>query len=61
MFIPATEKVNYTQAKAYCPISLLSFRKKIMQKFETRNIRDETLGNVPYMYNNSAYKPRKST
>jgi hypothetical protein len=24
MFIPAPGKVNYTQAKAYCPISLLS-------------------------------------
>ena len=50
MFIPATRKVNYTQAKAYCPISLLSFMQKMIQKFNTRNIRDETLGNVCYIY-----------
>ena len=49
MFIPATGKVNYTQGKAYCPISLQSFMQKMMQKFKTRNIRDETLGNVPYI------------
>ena len=33
MFIPVNGKVNYTQAKAYCPISLLSIMQKIMQKF----------------------------
>ena len=52
MFIPATGKVNYTQAKAYCHISLLSFMQKMMQKYETRNVRDETLGNVRYIYTN---------
>jgi hypothetical protein len=51
MYIPATGKPNYTQAKAYCPISLLSFMWKMTQKFETRNVRDETMGNVPYIYN----------
>ena len=51
MFIPANGKVNYTQAKAYCPISLLSFMQK-MQKFETRNVMDEILGNVPYIFKN---------
>jgi len=30
MFIPANEKVNYTQAKTYCAISLLSFMQKTM-------------------------------
>ena len=25
IFIPAIGKVNYTQAKAYCPLSILSF------------------------------------
>jgi ssDNA-binding Zn-finger/Zn-ribbon topoisomerase 1 len=50
MFIPANGKVNYTQAKVYCPISILYFMLKMMQKFETRNIRDETLGNVRYIY-----------
>jgi len=33
MFIPVNGKVNYTQAKAYCPISLLSLVQKMMQKF----------------------------
>jgi hypothetical protein len=60
MFIPATGKVNYTQAKAYCPISLLSFTQKMMQKFKTVNVRDETLGNVPIIYKNGL-QTRKST
>ena len=31
MFIPANGKVNYTQANAYCAISLLYFMQKTMQ------------------------------
>jgi hypothetical protein len=63
-FIPATGKVNYTHATAYCPISLLSFMQKMIQKFKTRNIRDETWGNVRYIYKNvptnqgSPHKPQ---
>jgi hypothetical protein len=30
-FVPATVKVNYTLAKAYCPISLLSVMLKTIQ------------------------------
>jgi len=30
-FVPAPVKVNYTQAKAYWPISLLSIMQKAMQ------------------------------
>jgi hypothetical protein len=52
MFITANGKVNYTQARAYCPIIPLSFMQKIMQKFMTSNVKDETLGNVPYIYSN---------
>ena len=52
MFIPVNGKVNYTRAKAYCPISLLSFMQKMIHKFETRDVRDETLGDVPYIYKN---------
>ena len=52
MFIPATEEVNCTQAKAYCPLSILTFVQNMMQKFESRNVRDETVGNVPYIYKN---------
>jgi hypothetical protein len=51
-FIPAHGKVNFTQAQAYCPFSLLSFLQKTMQKLVTRNIKDETLGHVPFIYNN---------
>jgi len=43
MFIPATGKVNYTQAKAYG---------KMNKKFVTRNVNDETMGHVPYIYTN---------
>ena len=39
MFIPVPE-ANYTQAKAYCPISLLAFMKEKMQKLVTGNIRN---------------------
>ena len=44
-FVPAPAKVNYTQAKAHCIISLLSSRKQC--KFGDRNIKDETMGHVP--------------
>jgi len=52
MFIRANGKVSYTQAKAYCPIILLSFMQKTMQNFVTRNVKEETMGHVPYIYNN---------
>ena len=39
-------------SKAYCPISLLSLMQETMQKLVNRNIRDETLGYVPYIYKN---------
>ena len=52
MFIPANGKVNYTHVKAYCPISIMYFTQKMMQKFKTSNVRDEILGNVPYIYKN---------
>jgi len=49
---PGGSQNDYTQAKVYCPISLLSFMEKTMQKLVARNIKDETLGHVPYIYNN---------
>jgi hypothetical protein len=48
----APGKVNYTQAKAYSPVRLLSFTQKMMQKLVAKNIRDETLRNVHYVHNN---------
>jgi hypothetical protein len=50
-FLHGPVKVNYTQAKAYCPISLLSFTQKTMHKLVTSNIEDETLGHNKYIYN----------
>ena len=47
LFIPAPRKVNYTQAKANCPVSLLSFMQKMMQTLVTRNIKDETMEHAP--------------
>ena len=61
-FIPVPGKVNYTQGKAYCAISL-SFIQKTTQKLVTRNINDRTLWHVPYIYNNLPTKqgsPQKS-
>jgi hypothetical protein len=52
MFKPALGKVNYTQAREYCPISLLSFMQKTLQKLVNRNIKDETLRHFPYICNN---------
>ena len=57
-FIPVPGKVNYTQSKAYCAISLLSFMQKIMEKLVTKNINNKTLGHVPYIYNNLPTKQR---
>jgi hypothetical protein len=56
-FIPAPGKVNYTQAKAYCPINLLHFKQKIILKLVTRNIKDDTQGHDTYSYNNLPTNP----
>jgi hypothetical protein len=60
MFIPANGKVIYIQAKAYRPIIPLSFMQKTMQKFIIRNVKVETMGNVPYIYNNLLTKQGSS-
>ena len=46
-FIPVPGKVNYTQSKAYCAISLLSFMQKTMEKLVTKNINNKILGHAP--------------
>jgi len=50
-FVPVPGKINCTQAKVYSTISLLSMQ-KMMQKLVARNIKEETVGYVPYIYNN---------
>jgi hypothetical protein len=47
-FTPKTGKANYTETKAYCPISLSSFMLKTMEKLVDGHIRDEVLGLCPY-------------
>ena len=62
-FIPVPGKVNYTQDKAYCDISLLSYMQKMMEKLVTKNINEKTSGHVRYIYNNLPTKqgsPQKS-
>ena len=49
---PVPRNTNYAESKGYNPICLLSFMQKIMQKFLTRIIRDESLGYVPHIYTN---------
>ena len=62
-FVRVPGMVNYTQDKAYCAISLLSFVQKTMEKLVTKNINNKTLGHVPYIYKNVPTKqesPQKS-
>jgi hypothetical protein len=43
MFIPKTGEADYTEAKAYCPIGLLSFLLGTMEKLVYRHLRDGVL------------------
>jgi hypothetical protein len=60
-FIPKPGKANYTEAKAYCSISLSSFMLKTMEKLVDRHIRDQILGLRPLHRYQFAYQPGKST
>jgi hypothetical protein len=42
-FIPKPGKADFTEAKAYCPISLFSFLLKKMEKLVDRHIKDGVL------------------
>jgi hypothetical protein len=46
-FIPKPGKANYTEAKAYCSISLSSFMVKTMEKLVDRHIRNKIFGLRP--------------
>ena len=52
IFIPPPGKVNYTRAKAYYPITLLTFMHRTIKKLVTTNIKDIILGHVSYISNN---------
>jgi len=58
-FVPAPVKVNYTQAKAYWHISLLSIIQKTMQIW-WQEYQGWNTAACSHIYNN-LFKPRKST
>ena len=60
-FIPKPGKANYTEAKAYSPVSRSSFMLKTMEKLVDRHIRDVILGLHPLHRYQFAYQPEKST
>jgi hypothetical protein len=55
-FIPKPRKLDYNEAKAYCPIRLLSFFLKTMEKLVDRHIRDSALKKYPLHQNQHAYQ-----
>jgi hypothetical protein len=59
-FIPKPGILDYTKAKAYCPVSLLSFLLKTMKKLVDRHIRDGALKEYPLHQNQHAYQTGKS-
>jgi hypothetical protein len=60
-FIPKPGKFNYTDAKAYYPISLSSFLLKTTEKLVDRHIRDGALKKRRLRLNQHAYQIGKST
>jgi hypothetical protein len=60
-FILKPGKLDYTEAKAYCPTSLSSFMLKTMEKLVHRHIRDGALGFHPLHCNQRAYQIGKCT
>jgi hypothetical protein len=60
-FIPKPGKLDYTDAKAYRPISLSSFLLKTMEKLVERYIRDDSLRKYPLHHNEHAYQTGKCT
>jgi hypothetical protein len=60
-FIPKSGKLDYTEAKAYRPISPSSFLLKSMEKLVERHIRDDSLMEYPLHQNQHAYQTGKST
>ena len=61
VFIPKPGRSNYTEAKAYRPISLSSFVLKTLEKIVDKYIRDEALCIAPLHRNQFAYQTGRST
>jgi hypothetical protein len=58
-FIPKPGNLDYTETKAYFPISLSPFLLKTMEKLVDRHIRDGVLRFHPLYRNQHAYQKRK--
>lgn len=61
MFIPKPGKTDYTEAKAYRPISLTSFLLKTLERLCDRYIRDNIQSIAPLCMHQHAYSSGKST
>ncbi|RVE40858.1 hypothetical protein evm_014493 [Chilo suppressalis] len=61
IFIPKPGKSDYTQPKAFRPISLTSFLLKVLERMCDRYLRDNALKRVPLHANQHAYSMGKST
>jgi len=61
MFLPKQRRIDYTQVKAFRPISLTSFFIKTVERLIDRYIRDGTLVRSPLNKNQHAYLAGKST
>jgi hypothetical protein len=60
-FIQKPGKLDYTEAKAYCPTSLSSFLLKTMEKLVESYIRDDSLRKYPLHHNQHSYQTGKFT
>ena len=60
-FIPKPGKTDYSQAKSFRPISLMSFLLKTLEKLLDRHIRDGALFEKPLLQDQCAYTAGKST
>jgi len=59
-FIPKKGRADYSQAKAFRPISLSSFMLKTAERLVERYIRDKVVGGQPLHCNQHAYQAGKS-
>ena len=60
-FIPKPGRMNYSEAKAFRPISLTSFLLKGMEKLIDRHLRDGPISELPFHPRQHAFQAGKST
>ena len=61
VFIPKHGRPNYSVAKAFRPISLMSFILKTLEKLLDRHIRDDVMADRPFHQDQHAYRSGRST